>query len=79
MNLLVPVCDGLKKTFGIQRLFWMGCMDVCTTNAMHYLKGLNMSLDLPEIETNRPEKYLVSERKKKKNKQNGRRNVNLYQ
>lgn len=41
-------------------------MDVCTTNAMHYLKGLNMSLDLPEIETNRPEKYLVSERKKKK-------------
>lgn len=45
---------------------------------MHYLKGLNMSLDLPEIETNGPGKYIVSERKEK-NKQNGHRNVNLYQ
>lgn len=30
--------------------------------AMHYLKGLDMSLDLPEIEMNGPGKYIVRER-----------------
>jgi len=30
--------------------------------AMHYLKGFDMNLDLPEFEMNGPGKYMVRER-----------------
>lgn len=47
--------------------------------AMHYLKGLDMSLDLPEIEMNGPGKYIEKEKGAGGNMRNGHRNVNLYQ
>jgi len=47
--------------------------------AMHYLKGFDMSLDLPEFEMNGPEVHGERKRGGRGDMQNGHRNVNVYQ